>query len=85
MKNNILKVYQPVDPNKLIVEFSDGEQKLVNMRVLDMSGRMLISRTADKLSNEVTTLNIQDLNTDIYLVQIQTDRDIISRKIMISK
>ncbi len=85
LDENIFKVYQTLDPNTLIVDFSEQDQDLRSIRIFDMTGKMLVSRNVSGFGQGPESLNIQDLNPNIYLIQIQTDKNLFSKKILINK
>ncbi len=82
---NIFKVYQTPDPNILMVDFSEQNQKIKNIQIFDISGKLLVTRDVSRLRKGPESFNIQAFNTNIYLIKIQTDKNYYSKKILINK
>jgi len=85
LNDNIFKAYQSFDPNIMVVEFPDTSQKLEKIKVFDTSGRLLLERTLDNFSTGPIILNIPELKTNIYFIQIQTNQTTHTHKTLITK
>jgi len=85
VEDNLFKVYQTTELNQLFVEYSDSEKTPEAIRVFDLSGKLLITKHIRTFSDDTMVLNIENLSTNIYLVQIQTDAGPLTKKVMINK
>jgi len=80
-----LTVYQSSDLNTLILKYSDKSLPTLNIRIIDLNGKLLISKSKTKSANDDIYLNINELKTDIYIIQLETKEDFVSKKVFISK
>lgn len=78
-------VYQDVDPNTLIINYHDKNEKVIIIRIFDITGKQLISARKINETNNNIKLNIKDLKTNIYYIQVETKNQLRTRKILILK
>jgi len=79
-----VKVYQSLDPNTLIINYPDEISEIEIIRIYDLKGSL--HYTAPKvIQSENISIDISSLNSDVYIVQLQTREELIYRKTLIIK
>jgi len=85
LKANELKVELYPNPvrNQLNIRFMDTNLKNVNLNLYDLSGKLLISKNVNSGNLLNYRLDVQTLNSGFYLLKINSEKQLITRKIII--
>lgn len=64
-----------------------GKSKSVQVSVIDLSGRSVVSKKYDLPSGDLSTIQIpvQDIKSGMYMLKIQSGSSVISRKVIVNK
>ena len=71
-----LKIYP--NPVKDDLRIESGELKINNVKILDLSGRTVVNLN----SGHVNSINVSALLSGVYLVKIETDKGVVTKKIV---
>jgi len=77
-------IFQTTDLNYLTIKNISTDIPETNIRLFDINGKLLKLKSI-RNNNMDITLNINDLKTNIYIIQIETKEELISRKVYIQK
>ncbi|MBN2758315.1 MAG: aryl-sulfate sulfotransferase [Bacteroidales bacterium] len=75
------------NPTKDIIhiQLSDNQSKVSSISIYDINGRLIKNFDYEIENKELLSLNVNDLNEGLYFLKIQTDKQIITEQIVISK
>ncbi|NNF02655.1 MAG: T9SS type A sorting domain-containing protein [Bacteroidia bacterium] len=75
----------PVPADDMInIEFTSALKSSFDINIYDASGRLVNSRTnLDPVQNTIVSIDIADLNSGLYMINIISNNEMISKKVMI--
>ena len=74
----------PVD-NELMISRGEGYAGLLRVRLMDLSGRLLLSKASDHADQSNMNLDMREVPTGLYLVEIELDNGTVSTQKIIRK
>jgi hypothetical protein len=82
---NFISINQSMDGGDMILSFTAGEGEQYSYTLYDIRGRLLQNKSAKAVEgkNEVH-INTQDLSNGIYIITLQNETKLISKKIFIN-
>lgn len=88
IENNVLSnddviVYPNPTNGNIIVKFTNSELHSADIQIFDLNGKCLISKNYSPSSEVI--LNLENLNSSLYLIKINTGNQVITKKISIIK
>ena len=78
LKQSGISIYP--NPTNGILNFEFADNKIQKIKILNLSGKTLIEKTSNILPKE--TFNLQEFKSGVYIITIQTDKEIFKTKIM---
>jgi len=78
LKQNGISIYP--NPTNGILNFEFSDNNVQKIKILNLSGKTIIEKTSNILPKE--TFNLQGLKSGVYIITIQTNKEIFKTKIM---
>lgn len=75
---------QPVTNGTLYVQFNFTENKTVQMNIIDINGRTVKTFVAESVRDNRTALDVSSLNSGFYMLNILSDGQVHTQKIVIN-
>ncbi|MBJ7427940.1 MAG: T9SS type A sorting domain-containing protein [Bacteroidia bacterium] len=79
--NAELLVYPNPVNDKLIVQLPENIGKTAQIELMDLTGKVLVSKTINNINNTIT-IDCSSLNTGMYLIKLQSENLVLSKKIL---
>lgn len=81
--HNAINLYPNPAQSQLTILLDNGAKGQIDIKVLDLNGKTLIAKSSYSLTNTMEdTLNINSLNEGIYILQVQTESNVMNRKFL---
>ncbi len=80
-----ITVYPNPASSRLFVELSLEESSAVTIEIVDLSGKMIQNYSYDNIVKDKLQLDVSDLTTGLYHVNIRTEAGFTSKRIVITK
>ena len=81
-----MKIYPNPTNNDIIIDTGNEDVKVVEIAIIDMTGKMITRKTLPPSSHQLVQLSNYDLIIGIYVVQISTDDgQTVSKELMYHK
>jgi hypothetical protein len=69
--------------DQIMVDFSDNGSKNLRVNLVSITGEIVFTETLNSFSGKYKQLiDMQNLSSGIYFINIHTDRDTITRKVV---
>ena len=75
VSNDAIQIYP--NPVKDQLTINNGELKIINVEIVDITGKIIST-----FNSQLSTINVSSLQQGIYFVKIETDKGIVTRKIV---
>ena len=83
LSNDDVIVYPNPTTGNITVKFINNELQSADIQLFDLNGKCLISRSYNHASEVI--LNLENLNSGLYLMKINTGNQVITKKVSIIK
>lgn len=79
-----LKIYPNPANDRINITFDNNELKRIEIKILDVIGRTVYERGFTNFNNPMNlSIDISEFRSGIYFIQLQTDRSILNREIVV--
>jgi len=85
--NNVFTVFPNPATNQLSISFIQNQKSVKLVNIFDVTGKLVLTTNVQDLlnSNNTITLDLNNLNSGIYMIEAKTDDISVFDKVMISK
>jgi hypothetical protein len=80
---NMLSVYPNPSENQFNISLGLVQEQDVRLTVLDLNGREIMQKEYKNIHNETLKLNLDKLPKGVYILRIELDNDIITKKLIL--
>lgn len=84
INENQLSVFPNPTKDKVYVTYKNNEQQLLDIRILDVLGKEIYNKEIDNLNKIDYKIDTKSFKPGIYFIQFKTDKNIISKKLIIT-
>lgn len=73
--NDLFSVYPTLVANEINIFSSNQRDRKINCKIIDSQGKIIKDNVVEKTANYIFTMNTSDLNSGIYVLQIESDSE----------
>lgn len=84
--NYAMKIYPNPTTGSVTIKFTASYSERIEIKVMDMNGKIILDEVKNNFKGEYAKqIEMEDLSAGVYMLQILTDKQVLTRKIILNK